>query len=196
MLNVHQIAGAAEQVELLETKKQDLLKPKTPLEFRLGSAERGEFMKITFNISDFDKDKDSKTLSVNVPADLAEQFQSFDQTLQAKAAKVSPQGDLEWRPLVTQEGEREPRISIKMCCKESASTRTRFYTWDGKDKKNGKPEVKETSFEHICAGQRVVLLLNLGHVWSYKKGRGITLYAKHVLIMQSDEEDTEGPDFS
>ena len=88
-------------------------------------------MKITFNISDFDKDKDNKTLTVNVPADLAEQFQSFDQTLQAKAAKVSPQGDLEWRRLVTQEGEREPRISIKMCCKESASTRTRFYTWDG-----------------------------------------------------------------
>ena len=195
MLNVHQIAEAAEKVELFETKKQDLLKPKTPLEFRLGSAEKGEFMKVTFNISDFDKDKDSKTLTVNVPADLADQFQSFDQTLQAKAAKVSPQGDLEWRPLVTQEGEREPRISIKMCCKESASTRTRFYTWDGKDKKNGKPEVKETTFEHICAGQKVVLLLNLGHVWSYKKGRGITLYAKHVLIMQSDEEEA-GPDFS
>jgi len=57
-------------------------------------------MKVTFNISDFDKDKDSKTLTVNVPADLADQFQSFDQTLQAKAAKRYPDAIVSFRRAV------------------------------------------------------------------------------------------------
>jgi hypothetical protein len=126
---------------------------------------------------------------------MAEHLQSLDQALQAKASKLSPQGNLEWRPLVTQEGNREPRISIKLYCKESAPTRTRFYKWDGEEKKNDKPVFEQTTFEHICAGQKVVLQLALGHVRSYREGRGITLYATNVLIV-SETGETEGPDFS
>jgi hypothetical protein len=157
MIKAEQIAEASEKVELVQTTKKDMLKPKQPLTFQLGSTEHGMCMQVTFNISDFDKDKDSKTLSVNIPTELAEHLNKFDQNLKVKANQISKQNKLEWRPLVVQAGDHDPRISVKIYCKESAPTRTRFYTWNGEEKnEDGKPVLEQTTYEHICAGQKVV----------------------------------------
>jgi hypothetical protein len=188
MIKAFQLLDAVKTMELAPPNKKDAMKPTQPLRFQLGSTEKQEYLKTTFGLSEFEKDKDMKTLTVNVSSDLAGVLDKMDKAIQKKASKLAKPDGLEWKSLVTQEGKYEPQIKVKLYCKQSAPTRTRFYTWDGQEMKEGKPVLEPTSVDHICAGQRVVLHLSLGQVYTFKGTRGVTLYAKHVLIIGEEED--------
>lgn len=195
MIKASGLLNAVKKLELHLPNKRESMIPKQPLFFQLGSTEQSDYLKITFDISDFDKDKDMKTLTVNLSTEIAEIIDKLDKVIQKKANTVAKSDGIEWKSLVTQERSHNPQMKVKLYCKQNAPTRTRFYKWDGQGIKNNKPVLEPTVVDYTCAGQQVVLHLSVGQVYTFKGTRGVILYAKHVLFVDS-VEDVDAVDFS
>ena len=192
MISASQLLETAKKLDFDSPNKKGMIKPKQPFRFQLGSTETQTYLTLPFGMSDFDVDKDMKTLSLNLSEDLAKILNDFDTIIKKKTNKISKHDGFEWKSLVTQDGKYDARVNVKLYCKDTAPTRTRFYIWNG-ETKNDKPVLQSTTVKSICGGQKVVLQLSFGQVYTYLQSRGVTLYAKHVLIVDGGEE--EEPDF-
>jgi hypothetical protein len=187
MFQILKLQETIEQAEFVENKNTRAFRPKHPIAFQVGSVQENEFLTVTFDLTSEYDAGDIKTLNVNAPAGLLKLLDNADKCLQAKLNKDS---GIRWKPLVVQEGGFEARVAVKLNCKDNSPQSTKFYTWDGVARKDGKPVTEPASVADLHAGQHLVMTLAVGNVWRFKGARGVSLYAKHVLIVnvQAPEE--------